>query len=203
MPRDFDFYELYPAMSRHLIDRYVRRLRLDLLARPGRVPRGPCARPLLLRLPASRRTRPASTGSGSTTSLLVHRRGRPEDVASPRAGFAATRSGPTARRGYARGGPSGPTSGASTTTPSRGRPAPRAFNLRHYPMRSPEQWRPDPARPGRPAPREAELPLREHGGRPESLRIPAAASTTTTASPSSTPSRSSTGVSCTARRKGA
>ena len=166
VPREFDFYELYPAMSRHLIENYVARLRLDLLARPGRVPRGSRPRSLLLRVPRRGARLRHRLDRVPQLQLLVDRRGRPrhsrDDPA--RAPLLAVARLPAAHPLLARRVTN---IRRFNHNPLDGTPSPRLFNLRHYPMRSPDaDAGPRPARPRRAAPRADELPLREHAPAP-------------------------------------
>jgi len=139
VPREFDFYEIYPAMSRHLISNYVSEYDWIfwpdqdefLEARPATAPTTSTS---------SRRTTPESTGSSPTTSTTGARRRTTRASRRPRAAFAVLAQAglpPRIRSWRARV----TNIRRFNHNPLEGTPSPRLFNLRHYPMRSPSQMR--------------------------------------------------------------
>jgi glycosyltransferase involved in cell wall biosynthesis len=173
VPRDFDFYELYPAMSRHLIERYV--AEYDWISWPDQDE--------FLEGPARDRSYYEYLVEADAAGVDWIRFNNfvfwltdddPRDVPEPtrrirRYGLwpdcppriRAWRARVTNIRRF-------------NHNPLEGTPSPRAFNLRHYPMRTPEQVE---ARLGgdRAGLRRGNLNFHydNMSRRPESLRIPA------------------------------
>jgi Glycosyl transferase family 2 len=175
VPREFDFYELYPAMSRHLIANYVQEY--DWISWPDQDE--------FLEGPARDRsyhdylvdaheagvdwiefrnfnywwTEEDDPGVTETTRRVRHYSLRPD--CPPR--IRAWRAPLTNIRVF-------------NHNPLEGTPSPRLFNLRHYPMRSPSQMRARVLR-DRAGLRRGEMNFHYENmaQRLESLRIPAAA----------------------------
>ena len=162
VPRDFDFYELYPEMSRHLMSRLRRRVRLDLVARPGRVSRGAVPRSSLPRLPARSPRRRRRLDRVRQLQLLVHGGGRPGrglDHAASSTVRALPRL-PAPDPLLARIGHEHP---PLQPQPSRRNPVAAPLQAPALPDALPGAGASScPARPRRAASRRHELPLREH-----------------------------------------
>ena len=134
MPREFDFYELYQAMSRHLIESYA--TEYDWISWPDQDE--------FLEGPGRDRSyydylREAEESDIDWIEFQTSTSGGPTRTTSPsrrrRGACAATRCAPTVRLASAPGAP-GHEHPALQSQPARGDPFAQLFNLRHYPMRS-------------------------------------------------------------------
>ena len=140
VPRDFDFYELYPAMSRHLISRHIRDYEWISWPDQDEFLEGPTRdrsyHDYLLEADEAGVdwiefdnfnywfTDEDEPAVAATTDRVRHYALRPD--CPPR--IRSWRADHTNIRVF-------------NHNPLEGRPAPRRFRLRHYPMRSPEQAR--------------------------------------------------------------
>ncbi len=163
LPREFDFYELYPEMSRHLIANRARDY--DWISWPDQDEflEGPARdRPYRDYLLEARRVG-GRLDPVQQLQLLVDRRGRPRHRLTDPEGaplFALARL-PAARPGLARAANQHP-----RVQPQPARGSPRAAGVQPPPLPDAlprPDARPGPARPRRIAPRPHELPLRADG----------------------------------------